>query len=72
MLATMLIFAVAILLFALATWMLFMRKLAGLVFPAAADGSSLPFFTVQKLRIIAALHALTMIGICALLLLFLW
>lgn len=55
-----------------AAWWLFRRKLEGLVFPGASDGSDLPLFTLQRLRAIAVLHGLWLLTVCILTLLYLW
>ena len=72
MIPTIIAAALLVLAFELIAWWLFRRKLAGLSFPPNADGSDLPLFTVQRLRLIALLHTIVMIVVCVLVLLFLW
>ena len=63
---------VLILGFELGAWWLFRRKLEGLVFPGVSDGSDLPLFTLQRLRVIAVLHGLWLLAVCIVTLLYLW
>lgn len=63
---------IGVLLFELCAWLLFRRKLEGLVFPAMSDGSDLPLFTLQRLRLIAIAHTILLGAAVVLVLLFLW
>ncbi len=55
-----------------ALWVAFRRKVVGLTFPREADESFFRFFTVTRMRIAAASHAVALIAIDTILLLWLW
>ncbi|TSC80518.1 MAG: hypothetical protein G01um101425_172 [Candidatus Peregrinibacteria bacterium Gr01-1014_25] len=60
-----------ILAFEIAAWLLFRRKVAGLTIDGP-DSSSIPFFTLQRLRVIGIVHTVTMLAIVIAIFSLLW
>lgn len=53
-------------------WWIFRSKITGLVFPREMDASLFRFFSITRLRLFAALHAIFLIGASVLLLALFW
>lgn len=53
-------------------WHIFEQKIAGLLFPRASDASLLRFFSLPRMRAVAASHMLLLCVIYSLVIVFLW
>ena len=53
-------------------WILFRRKVAGLVFPHEYDASFFRFFTLPRLGLLAFMHTATLISLFVFFLTILW